>query len=224
LQLPPDTFLHARGLLFDMDGTLVDSAAAVARAWGQFAQRHRLDPEEVLVQCQGRQAGETIAAYARAGVDLDVAGETAMMLAAEVADVEGVVAVPGAAALLAALPPDAWALVTSAFRPLAERRMAAAGLPLPAHLITGELVARGKPAPDGFLAGARALGLAPGDCLAFEDAPAGLVAAHRSGCGVLAVGTTLAPRDLDGERWIPDFTGLQFQGCSGGRLSLVVTG
>ena len=224
MQLPPDTSLHARGLLFDMDGTLVDSSAAVERAWRQFAVRHRLDPDLVLVQCQGRLAGDTIAAFARTGVDLDVARETAMMLAAEVADVEGVVAIPGAAALLAALPPDAWALVTSAYRPLAERRMAAAGLPLPGRLITGELVAKGKPAPDGFLAGARALGLEPGDCLAFEDAPAGLAAAHRSGCGVLAVATTLAPGELDGERWIRDFTGLQFQGCSGGRLSLRVIG
>ena len=219
MHLPPATSLTARGLLFDMDGTLVDSAAAVDRAWRGFARRHGLDPDQVLAACHGRQAGDTIAAYARAGVPLDVAAETARMLATEVADVEGVVAVPGAAALLAALPRNAWALVTSAYRPLAERRMAAAGLPLPDALITGEQVAVGKPAPDGFLAGARALGLDPRECLAFEDAPAGLVAARTAGCRVFAVATSLVPAEWADEEWIPDFTGFQLTGNRAGLLT-----
>lgn len=207
-----------------MDGTLVDSSAAVGRAWRGFARRHRLDPAEVLAACQGRRASETIAAYAACGLALDVAGEAARMLADEIADTAGVTAVPGAAELLAAIPRNAWALVTSAERRLAERRMAAAGLPLPDHLITGERVAAGKPAPDAYLAGARSLGLDPEDCLAFEDAPAGLAAAHAAGIRVLAVATTLMPAELDGESWIPDFTCLQFRGSEAGRLSLAVTG
>src|SRR3546814_3555524 len=82
---------------------------------------------------------------------------------AEVREVDGIVEIPGAAAFLARLPAERWAVVTSAPRALAYVRIAAAGLPMPPLVIGAEDVAKGKPAPDGFLAAAARLGVAPGE-------------------------------------------------------------
>jgi sugar-phosphatase len=66
---------------------------------------------------------------------------------AELNDVEGVIAIPGAVAFLNSLPGDQWALVTSAPKELALRRLRAAGIAPPAVLVTAEDVAVGKPDP-----------------------------------------------------------------------------
>lgn len=129
--------------------------------------------------------------------------------AEELADIDGIVEVAGADRLLVSLPADRWAVVTSADRTLATRRMAAAGLPLPPVMITAEDVVNGKPAPDGYLAAARALGVAAEDCLIFEDAPAGTRAARASGGQVIAVATTLDEQELAGQHWIQDFSVLR---------------
>lgn len=199
--------LRVHALLLDMDGTLVNSIAVVERTWSRFAQRHGLDVDQVLAACHGRRTSETVAEFAPPGVS--VAEETARIDAEELADIDGIVEVDGAARLLASLPADRWAVVTSADRNLATRRMAAAGLPLPPVMITAEDVNNGKPAPDGYLAAGRALGVAPADCLIFEDAPAGLRAAHASGGQVVAVATTLQEADLVNETWIHDFTAVR---------------
>lgn len=211
---------HASALLFDMDGTLVNSTVVVERTWKRFAERHNLDCEKILAMSHGRRTAETVALFAPPGIDLEE--ETARIVAEEVADTDGIIAVPGAIDLLSSLPRERWAVVTSANRELAERRMTAAGLPLPGIMIAAEDVTAGKPAPDGFLAAARALGAAPSDCLAFEDAPAGLRAAHASGAMVLAVATTLKQEDLADERWIPDFTVLRLREGSPGKIALAV--
>lgn len=197
---------RVRALLFDMDGTLVDSTAVVERTWGRFARRHQLELADILVQSHGRRTGETVQYFAPPGVDIKQ--EIARVVAEEVADVEGIVAVPGAAALLASLPRQAWAVVTSANRELAERRMSAAGLPLPEVMIAAEDVRQGKPAPEGYLAAAQRLGVAPADCLVLEDAPAGLQAARVAGMRVLAIASHLDPSVLAVEDWIEDFLAL----------------
>jgi sugar-phosphatase len=88
------------------------------------------------------------------------------------------------------LPQDRWALVTSAPRLLALRRIEAAGLPPPPLLISADDVSRGKPAPDCFLKAAEALGVPPERCLVWEDAPAGISAAEAAGMMVIVVGAT----------------------------------
>lgn len=196
-----------RALLFDMDGTLVDSIAVVERTWSRFAKRHGLDLDRLLAACHGRRTSETVAEFAPPGVS--VAEETARIDAEELADFDGIVEVPGAARLLASLPADRWAMVTSADRNLATRRMAAAGLSLPPVTITAEDVANGKPAPDGYLAAARALGVSASECLVFEDAPAGLRAGEAAGAKVVAVTTTLGEGDLVGRHWVRDFTAVR---------------
>ncbi len=114
------------------------------------------------------------------------------MLAAETADTDGVVPVPGAPAFLTSLDGLPHALVTSASDALARVRMGAAGLPLPAVMITAESVGASKPDPEGFLKGAAALGFAPADCLAFEDSEAGIAAALAAGMRVVGIGPRAA--------------------------------
>ncbi len=187
----PTTFTP-RALLLDMDGTLVDSDAVVERCWRRWAEEHGLDPARVLSLAHGRQGHTTMAVLLPDRPTEVNLADNARMLAAEKADTEGVVPVPGAPAFLAALTGLPHALVTSADAPLTRVRMAAAGLALPPVLITAESVGAGKPDPEGFLKGAAALGFAPADCLAFEDSAAGIAAARAAGIPVVGVGPRAA--------------------------------
>ncbi|MFB7475304.1 HAD-IA family hydrolase [Kitasatospora sp. NPDC056184] len=188
----PATTFTPRALLLDMDGTLVNSDAVVERCWRRWAERHGLDPAEVLRVAHGRQGHATMAVLLPdRPVEVNLA-ENERMLDEEKADTEGVVPVPGAPAFLAALADLPHALVTSADAPLARVRMAAAGLPLPPVLVTAESVGASKPDPEGFLKGAAALGFAPADCLAFEDSEAGIAAARAAGVPVIGIGPRAA--------------------------------
>ncbi|GAA4913937.1 HAD-IA family hydrolase [Streptomyces coeruleoprunus] len=202
MSITTTTELTAHVLLFDMDGTLVDSTEAVERTWRRFAVRHGLDAEVILASAHGRRTAETVARHAPQGVD--VAAETEWLVARDIADTRGTVAVPGAAELLAALPPGRWALVTSAGRELAERRMAAAGLPMPDVVVSADDVRRGKPDPEGYLAAAARLGVPPTAAVVFEDAELGLEAAHAAGGSAVVVGPHEGPAALGVPR-IADF-------------------
>lgn len=184
--------LTARALLLDMDGTLVNSDAVVERCWRRWALRHGLDPAAVIRVVHGRQGHATMAVLLPDRPAAENYAENALMLAEETADVDGVVPVPGAPAFLAALDGRPHALVTSASETLARTRMAAAGLPLPAVLVTAERVSASKPDPEGFLKGAAELGFAPEDCLVFEDAEVGIAAARAAGMRVVGVGPRAA--------------------------------
>ena len=182
--------------LFDMDGTLLDSIASANRAWAKWAAGYGLDFEPIKKTMHGMRAVETIRRWGPA--HLDVEAEVAALVEAEMDDVDDITAISGADAFLRALPPDKWALVTSAPRLLALRRIEAAGLPEPPMLITADDVERGKPAPDCFLKAAETLGVAPGDCLVWEDAPAGIAAAEAAGMAVVVIGATHAsPMETD---------------------------
>ncbi|MDQ0786746.1 sugar-phosphatase [Streptomyces sp. B3I7] len=182
------TVLTARALLLDMDGTLVNSDAAVERVWRRWADRHGLDSDEVLKVVHGRQGYASMALLLPGRPMEQNLAENARMLAEETADTEGVVEVPGAAAFLASLAGVPHALVTSADVPLSTARMEAAGLALPTVRITAESVGASKPDPEGFLKGAAELGVAPEDCVVFEDSGAGVAAGRAAGMRVVGVG------------------------------------
>jgi sugar-phosphatase len=194
----PDPWSPA-AILADLDGTLVDSLASGRRAWSAFAERHGLDPEETVKFAMGRPTRESIAALAP---DSDLASEQASLDASEVGDADTVVAYPGAAALLAG--PIPVAIVTSGSAALAGARLAGAGLEPPAVLISADSVERGKPDPEPFVLGARAIGAPPERCLVLEDAPSGIAAARAAGIPVAALRTTHPDTDLTGADFVLD--------------------
>jgi sugar-phosphatase len=174
--------------LFDMDGTLLNSIVAAERVWTHWAERHGLNVKTFLPTIHGVRCIDTIRKLNLPGVDPDREAEAISQ--AEIDDVEGVIEVADAARLLASLPPNRWAIVTSAPRALAEARLRAAGLELPINIVTSEDVSQGKPAPDCFLLAAERLGVDPEDCLVFEDAPAGIAAAEAAGASVMVITAT----------------------------------
>lgn len=210
--------LSFRALLFDMDGTLLTSIEAAERVWGAWARRHGIDPAALLPTLHGVRVEETIARQQLPGID--IAHEARAITTAELEDMRGVHALAGVADFLRSLPADGWAVVTSAPRLLAERRMQAAGLPLPAVMVTAEDVRVGKPAPEGYLRAAEQLGVAPSACLVFEDAPAGIQAGEAAGATVIVVTATHATGTPQRHLHITDYTGVQVHAEAGSyRLS-----
>jgi mannitol-1-/sugar-/sorbitol-6-phosphatase len=187
------TLIRCGAILFDLDGVLMDSRVAVERAWERWATGHGIDPIAVLAQAHGRRTIDTIRAIAPL---LDIEAEARLLEVAESVDFDGVTTLPGAAALLEALPAGSWTVVTSGTRALATGRLAHGGLPIPEQLITADDVERGKPDPQPYLAGAAALGIDSADCLVIEDAPAGIEAGKAARMTVLAVATTFEARAL----------------------------
>ncbi len=180
-------------VLFDLDGVLVDSAACVERHWRRWATEHGLDSEDIMRFAHGRPTVETIRLVAP---HLPAEVEAARLDASEAFDIDGVVAIRGAAQLVRSLPPTAWAIATSGTRDTALTRLGHTGLPLPAVLITANDVKRGKPHPEGYILAATRLNVAPGRCVLVEDAPAGISAAQAAGMRVVALATTHSRAEL----------------------------
>ncbi len=177
-------------ILFDLDGTLVDSAGSVERSWRKLAEMIGRPWPEVQPHIHGVPVQQVMARL-EPELSADRVEELrAFMVDAESNDTEGVVAQPGAAEVLRLLPPDRVAIVTSGGVQLATSRIAAAGLSAPGVLVTADDVAVGKPDPAPFLRGAELVGFAPEKCLVVEDSPAGVASAQAAGCPVIGVLTT----------------------------------
>src|SRR5581483_232257 len=191
--------------IFDMDGTIINSIASANRVWTRWSQSHGLDPEAVLKVMHGVRAVETIRRLNVPGMNVEY--EAAALTQAEIDDTDGIQPINGALALLRDLPPQQWAVATSAPRELAIRRLAAAGIPQPKVLVTADDVSQGKPAPDCFLMAARQLEVAAPECLIWEDSTAGVQAAEAAGSDVMVITAThektfetLHPAVMDYER------------------------
>ncbi|MGB7755523.1 MAG: HAD-IA family hydrolase, partial [Salinisphaera sp.] len=201
---------------------VLTSIAAAERVWTQWARRHGLDVETFLPTIHGKRAIDSVRDSGLKNIDPQA--EADAILEAEIADVAGIEPITGAADFLASLPRDRWAIVTSAPRRLAERRIEAAGLPLPARMVAGDDVSRGKPAPDAFQLGAERLGVSADRCLIFEDASAGVQAAEAVGASVVVI-TALhsAARDT-AHPSIPDYRGVSTEVQDDGRLRVYLPG
>jgi HAD superfamily hydrolase (TIGR01509 family) len=182
---PEMTRISCRAILFDMDGTLVDSTAVIRRTWKDWAQRHSMPLEPILAVEKGRPNREVLEQFAP-HLDIDV--EAQLFLAAEESDIEGLTTLPGARDAVLAAEPGRWAVVTSAEKSLAEVRLRAVDLPIPDVLISADLVQNGKPDPECYLMAASHLKATPAECLVFEDAPAGVLSAVRAGMRTIGVG------------------------------------
>jgi mannitol-1-/sugar-/sorbitol-6-phosphatase len=165
----------------------------VERQWRRFAARHGLDPEHVIRTAHGHRTVETVQIVMP---NVDAVAEAKIVEQNEIEDTEGLVAIDGAAELLASLPPDRWAVVTSGTRALATRRLAAAGLPQPRHMVPADEVTRGKPDPEPYLKGAQLIQFEPQSCLVFEDAASGIKAAKAAGMRVIGIPGTYRPSEL----------------------------
>ncbi|WP_305786833.1 HAD-IA family hydrolase [Symbioplanes lichenis] len=183
-------------VLFDMDGTLVDSDAAVERAWATWAGEYGADIDAVLAVAHGAPAGRTVRIIRPDLDDAGVAAAAARQLELQYDDLSDVVPTPGAMALLAGLRLP-WAVVTSADVRLAKARLGAAGIDAPV-LVTVEDISAGKPDPEGYLRGASLLGVAPARCLVVEDAEVGVAAGRAAGAVVAAL------KGVDGDLRIRD--------------------
>ena len=187
------TEVFCDALLFDMDGVLIDSTKAVARVWHQWALERGFGPEKIIRRAHGRPSLATVREYLP---HADHDAENREVERREMADFDGVVALPGAIELLSALPPHRWTIATSCTRPLAEIRLRAAGLPIPAQMVTSNDVAKGKPDPEPYLKAAAVLGFESSRCVVVEDAPAGVRAGRASGARVIGFTTVLQPAEL----------------------------
>ena len=201
--------IAAAGVLFDMDGTLIDSTAVVEAVWTAFGERHGIDPSEVLAFAHGRQPIDTLARFLPDRGEHERLALARALIDEEVRRTDDITEIAGAAALIDRLVAmrAPVALVTSARRDLAVSRMRAGGVLLPRVLVTSDDVERGKPDPDGYRRAAEQLGVPIERCVAFEDADAGLTAAIASGAHVVVVGGHDSPVTSGLDR-IPDFTGV----------------
>ena len=205
--------------LFDMDGTIINSIGATERVWTRWALKHGLDVATFLPTMHGVRGIDTITRLGLPGVD--PVAEAKEVEREEMEDVDGVVAIAGAIAFLSALPAGRWGIVTSAPVALARRRLAAAGIPLPTVIVTAEDVTKGKPAPDGYLLGAKRLGVDPADCLVFEDVPAGVLAGEGAGAHVVVMAATHHHPMETGHPTLQSYEGVTTGQDSAGKLTLL---
>jgi sugar-phosphatase len=191
--------LHPRGILFDMDGVLISSIGSVERSWETWAVSRGIDPALAIRTAHGRRAIETIRLLRP---DLDDQAELDWIEEMEVADNVGLTMLSGVRPILEALLEKPWTVVTSATDRLARSRMAHGGVPVPARIISADIVTNGKPDPEPYLKGAAILGLAPADCLVIEDSASGATAGRAAGCKVLATLFSHSLASLADADWI----------------------
>ncbi|MGK9148971.1 HAD-IA family hydrolase [Plantibacter flavus] len=203
--------------LFDLDGTLIDSTPAVNRSWAQLAREYGLEVD-LLAEGHGQPAAQVLAATFPPE---EVAGALARIIEIEAAETADVIALPGASEALAALDDTAKAIVTSGTRLIAGNRIAAAGLTPPAAVVTFDDVTKGKPHPEPFLLGRTRLGMDHRNCVAFEDAPAGLAAARAAGCWTVGIAGTHEAHELDADLVIDGLFQLRLTPVEGGGFRLV---
>jgi sugar-phosphatase len=205
-------------LLFDMDGVLVSSIGSVNRCWRRWAAMYDVPDAENFVIPHGVRAVDVIR---NLRPDIDVADGLRVIEDMELEDTADLKVLPGVRELLASLPLERWAIVTSATKRLMLGRLEVAGLPVPERLITGDMVVNGKPHPEPYMRGAELLGLAPADCVVIEDAPSGVGAGKAAGSRVLGVLGTHQIADLVEADWVVGSLEDVRVGVSGDGLEMV---
>jgi len=212
--------MHFNGMLFDLDGTLVNSLDFVEKSWSLWAERKGLSTEKVLQYLHGKPALSTLRHFMPDASDAVIAKEFTILEDYEVRHVDTITPVAGAVSFLSSLQASSvpWGIVTSGSLKVASARINYAGLPFPPVLITSEDIQYGKPHPEPFLLGALKLNLAAHHCIAFEDSSAGMLSAREAGCVVVEVITPQSgAHDIDTYLTLADYqhVSVQSQGGTG---------
>jgi sugar-phosphatase len=194
--------VETKGLLFDMDGVLISSTGSVVRCWQRWCKLYGVPNAEQFQVPHGIRAADIVRMLKPQFDEAQVAEGLHAIEELELVDTADLTVLPGVKALLARLPPERWAVVSSATRRLLIGRLAAAGLPVPARFISGDMVVRGKPDPEPYRRGAELLGFAPAKCIVVEDAPSGVGGGVAAGCRVLGVLGTHPAAQLRAASWI----------------------
>lgn len=203
-------------VLFDLDGTLVDSTASVVRSWRRFAEHFDVSME--ALHANHGQPARTLVGHL---LPEDRHAEAlAHVTDLEVTDAVDLSPIRGAAAFFASVPADRRAIVTSGSVPIATARLAAAGYERPDVFVTVDDVVQGKPHPEPFLLAASRLGVDPARCLVVEDAPAGIAAARAAGCAVLALTGTTAEGELSADLVVDGLDAVRVEVGASGVLRL----
>jgi len=196
--------VETKGLLFDMDGVLISSIGSVERCWKRWCKQYGVPNADSFEVPHGTRAVDIVRMLKPEFDERQVAQGLRAIEDMEIEDTGDLTVLPGAKALLARLPPERWAIVTSATHRLMLGRLAAAGLPVPERIIAGDMVERGKPDPEPYRRGAELLGLKPANCVVVEDAPSGVGAGVAAGCRALGVLGTHEIGDLHEATWIAE--------------------
>lgn len=207
-------------VLFDLDGTLVDSTASVVRSWRRFAEHFQVSMEALHAN-HGQPARTLVGHLLPAERHAEALAHVTDL---EVTDATGLLPIRGAAEFFAAVPADSRAIVTSGSVPIATARLAAAGYEQPAVFVTVDDVVNGKPDPEPFLLAAQRLGVHPSRCLVVEDAPAGIAAARAAGCAVIALTGTTAEEELTADLVVDGLDAVRLEVTASGALRLVPAG
>ncbi|KAL4249102.1 HAD-like Sugar Phosphate Phosphatase [Abortiporus biennis] len=205
----PSTTLTFDAILFDMDGTLVDSTEGVVGAWNEFAKMYpTIDVHNILSSAHGVRTVDNLRIYCGITDPEELEREAlrfeeAIVTSASAGGGRGIVALPGVKEIMNSigeagkLPNASWALCTSATRAYATKALAAAGVPTPDIFVASEDVKKGKPAPDPYLLGAKLLGVDPTKCLVVEDAPSGVRSGNAAGCKTLGLITSHTKQQVE---------------------------
>ena len=192
-------------VIFDMDGTLLDSTDSVERCWDRLAEAMGINRATAPFK-HGVPSIPTIAACLPRASEAEVLEWNAIHLRLETEDADGCSPIDGVFELIEALDEAGipWAIATSCQRQLGEARHAAAGIPRPDVFVFNEDYQRGKPAPDAFLRAAELLGVDPARTVVVEDAPAGVRGGIDAGAYVIAVMHTHPADELGAAHAIVD--------------------
>jgi sugar-phosphatase len=191
--------VEAKGILFDMDGVLISSIGSVVRCWRRWAEIYEVPNASSYEVPHGMRAIDIVKSLRP---DIDPEEGLRVIEDMEIDDIADLTVLPGVKKLLAGLPLERWAIVTSATRRLLLGRLEAAGLPIPERIISGDMVERGKPDPEPYRRGAELLGFRPEECIVVEDAPSGVGAGLAAGGRVLGVLGTHSAEELKAADWI----------------------
>ena len=190
-------FLLTKGVLFDLDGTLIDSTPAITRSWSAVLTEIGI-PLDVLPSLHGSPSRQSLRRLLPDAPDGEIDHWARKIENLEVVDTDGIVLLPGARELFAYLDSKSieWFIVTSCTRELGTSRANSVGLTLPPKSVFFDDVVKGKPHPDPYLLGLERLGLPASEALVLEDAPAGVRSGKAAGINVIAMVTTHAREEL----------------------------